>query len=65
MRMSHGGLYHWELERQQQKLTVNVPPRITLSEMGAIHRAVLAGLGLALSRTGLSKKIWPAAGSSA
>ena len=47
MRMSHGGLYHWELERQQQKLTVNVPPRITLSEMGAIHRAVLAGLGLA------------------
>ena len=47
MRMSHGGLYHWELECQQHKLTVNVPPRITLSEMGAIHCAVLAGLGLA------------------
>ncbi|WP_174507796.1 LysR family transcriptional regulator [Klebsiella oxytoca] len=47
MRMSHGGLYHWELERHQQKVTVNVPPRIILSEMRAIHCAARAGIGLA------------------
>ena len=47
MRMSHGGVYHWELERHQQKFIVNIPARITVSEMQAIHRAALAGLGLA------------------
>ncbi|TCW18007.1 DNA-binding transcriptional LysR family regulator [Raoultella sp. BIGb0138] len=47
MRMSHGGLYHWELERHQHKVTVNVPPRITLNEMRAIHRAARSGIGLA------------------
>ncbi|WP_333494415.1 LysR family transcriptional regulator [Kluyvera sp. CHPC 1.251] len=47
MRMSHGGIYHWELEHHQQKFTVNIPPRIVVSEMQAIHRAALAGLGLA------------------
>lgn len=47
MRMSHGGVYHWELEYHQQKFTVNIPPRIIVSEMQAIHRAALAGLGLA------------------
>ncbi|EMH4130714.1 LysR family transcriptional regulator [Serratia marcescens] len=47
MRMSHGGIYHWELERHQQKLRVNVPPRIVLNEMRAIHRAALSGVGIA------------------
>lgn len=47
MHMSHGGVYHWELEYHQQKFTVNIPPRIIVSEMQAIHRAALAGLGLA------------------
>ncbi|MDW3778922.1 LysR substrate-binding domain-containing protein [Kluyvera cryocrescens] len=47
MRMSHGGVYHWELERHQHKFTVNVPPRLIVSEMQVIHRAALAGLGLA------------------
>lgn len=47
MRMSHGGVYHWELERHQHKFTVNVPPRIIVSEMQVIRRAALAGLGLA------------------
>lgn len=47
MRMSHGGVYHWELERHQHKFTVNVPPRMIVSEMQVIHRAALAGLGLA------------------
>ncbi|HEY2451478.1 MAG TPA: LysR family transcriptional regulator [Scandinavium sp.] len=47
MRMSHGGVYHWELERHQQKFSVNVPPRIVLNEMRAIRRAALSGIGLA------------------
>lgn len=47
MRMSHGGIYHWELERNQQKINVNVPPRIVLNEMRAIHRAALSGVGIA------------------
>ncbi|MGU3414539.1 LysR family transcriptional regulator [Enterobacteriaceae bacterium C34A] len=47
MRMSHGGIYHWELERHQQKFSVNVPPRIVLNEMRAIHRAALSGIGIA------------------
>lgn len=47
MRMSHGGIYHWELEHHQQKFAVNVPPRIVLNEMRAIHRAALSGVGLA------------------
>ncbi|MFK3663178.1 LysR family transcriptional regulator [Scandinavium sp. NPDC088450] len=47
MRMSHGGIYHWELERHQQKLAVNVPPRIVLNEMRAIHRAAISGIGIA------------------
>jgi DNA-binding transcriptional LysR family regulator len=47
MRMSHGGVYHWELERHQQKFSVNVPPRIVLNEMRAMRRAALSGIGLA------------------
>ncbi|HEX4501533.1 MAG TPA: LysR family transcriptional regulator [Scandinavium sp.] len=47
MRMSHGGVYQWELERHQQKFSVNVPPRIVLNEMRAIRRAALSGIGLA------------------
>ena len=52
MRMSHGGLYHWELERHQQKITVNLTPRIILSEMRAIHLAARAGVGLAFIADG-------------
>lgn len=47
MRMSHGGIYQWELERHQQKFAVSVPPRIVLNEMRAIRRAALSGIGLA------------------
>lgn len=46
-RMSYGGIYHWELSRHQQKLTVNVPARLVLSEMRAVHQAALSGIGLA------------------
>lgn len=47
MRMSHGGVYQWELAHHQQKFAVSPPPRIIVSEMQSIHRAALAGLGLA------------------
>lgn len=47
MRMSHGGIYHWELQQNQQKFSVTVPPRIILNEMRAIHLAALSGIGLA------------------
>lgn len=47
MRMSHGGIYHWELERHQQKFAVNMPTRVVLSEIRAIHQAARSGIGLA------------------
>lgn len=52
MRMSHGGIYHWELERHQQKFAINVPPRIVLNEMRAIHLAVLSSVGIAFISDG-------------
>lgn len=47
MRMSHGGIYRWELEHHQQKFALAIPTRIVLSEMNAIHRAALSGIGIA------------------
>lgn len=47
MRMSHGGIYHWELERDGRKLQVDMPVRITLNESRAIRQAALNGVGLA------------------
>ncbi|AHF75779.1 Transcriptional regulator, LysR family [Sodalis praecaptivus] len=47
MRLSHGGIYHWELERHGQKHVVNMPTRLVLNEMPAIHQAVCSGIGLA------------------
>ncbi|TKI03352.1 LysR family transcriptional regulator [Martelella alba] len=47
MRMSHGGIYHWELERHQQKLAVAMPYRMVCSEMRAIRQAARRGIGLA------------------
>ncbi len=46
MRMSHGGIYQWELEHKRQKLQMDLPVRMTLSEMPAIKQAVLLGLGI-------------------
>lgn len=46
MRMSHGGIYHWELERNGQKLQMDPPVRLALNEMPAIKQAVLLGLGI-------------------
>lgn len=46
MRMSHGGIYHWELEKAGKKLQMDVPARFVLNELPAIKRAVLLGLGI-------------------
>ena len=53
MRMSHGGVYHWELEHHQQKFTVNIPPRIVVSEMQAIIARRWLDWGWPLFRNGL------------
>lgn len=46
MRMSHGGLYQWELERGGQKLQLELPVRFAFNELLAIKQAVLLGLGI-------------------
>jgi len=46
MRMSHGGIYHWELEKGGRKLQMDMPVRIALNEMLAIKQAILLGLGI-------------------
>lgn len=46
MRMSHGGIYHWELEKGGQKLQMELPMRMALNELPAIKQAVLLGLGI-------------------
>jgi len=46
MRMSHGGIYHWELEKKGQKLRMDLPVRFTLNELTAIKQAVMLGLGI-------------------
>jgi len=46
MRMSHGGIYHWELERNGQKLQMDLRVRLALNETAAIKQAVLLGLGI-------------------
>lgn len=47
MRLSHGGLYRWELERHGEVLEIDLPPRLSLNEPRAAVQAVRAGLGLA------------------
>ncbi len=46
MRMSHGGIYHWELEKGGQKLQMGLPVRFAFNELLAIKQAVLLGLGI-------------------
>ncbi|WP_454674415.1 LysR family transcriptional regulator [Achromobacter pestifer] len=46
MRMSHGGLYHWELERDGQKLQIDMPTRMSFTETQAMRDAVLNGMGV-------------------
>ncbi|WP_249490400.1 LysR family transcriptional regulator [Pseudomonas sp. HS6] len=46
MRMAHGGLYHWELERDGEKLQMDLPARLVFNELLAIKQAVVLGLGI-------------------
>lgn len=46
-RMSHGGIYRWELERHGETLEVDVEGRLILDDMDAITQAACTGLGLA------------------
>lgn len=46
MRMSHGGIYRWELERRGERYALSVPPRFATSDLFASIRAVKAGLGV-------------------
>ncbi|SDV07135.1 LysR family transcriptional regulator [Pseudomonas vancouverensis] len=46
MRMAHGGLYHWELERDGEKLQMELPVRLAFNELLAIKQAVVLGLGI-------------------
>jgi DNA-binding transcriptional LysR family regulator len=48
MRLAHGGIYRWELERRGQALQLDVPGRLILTEIQSMRRAACAGLGLAL-----------------
>lgn len=46
MNMSHGGIYHWELEKGGRKLQMDLPVRMALNELAAIKQAVLLRLGI-------------------
>jgi DNA-binding transcriptional LysR family regulator len=46
MRMAHGGLYQWELERDGQKLQMDLPVCFASNELLAIKQAVVSGLGI-------------------
>lgn len=46
MRMSHGGLYRWELERDGQKLQIDMPVRMSFNETRAMRDAALNGIGI-------------------
>jgi DNA-binding transcriptional LysR family regulator len=47
MRLSHGGLYRWELERRAQTINVDVPPRLILDEHESMRLAAIDGVGIA------------------
>ncbi|MGB9097579.1 LysR substrate-binding domain-containing protein [Erwinia sp.] len=47
MRMSHGGIYRWELTKQGEAIEVAVPSRAIFTDMRTLREAALAGIGLA------------------
>lgn len=47
MRLSHGGLSRWELERRGEALELGLPPRLVLNDQRSVVQAVRAGVGLA------------------
>jgi DNA-binding transcriptional LysR family regulator len=47
-RLAGGRLYHWEFERGEEMLNLDVPGTLTLDEPTLIREAALAGVGLAI-----------------
>jgi len=47
-RLPGGRLYHWEFERGEEALNLDVPGTLTLDESTLIREAALAGVGLAI-----------------
>ena len=47
LRLSHGGIYRWELERHGESVAVDVRGPLILDEMRMIAQAARAGMGLA------------------
>lgn len=47
LRLSHGGIYRWELERRGESLAVDVHGSLILDEMRMIAQAARGGIGLA------------------
>ncbi|HBK46745.1 MAG TPA: LysR family transcriptional regulator, partial [Xanthomonadaceae bacterium] len=47
LRLSHGGLYRWELEQDGHVIEMDPPGRLVLTEMRGVIAAARAGLGLA------------------
>lgn len=47
-RLAGGRLYHWEFERGEEALNLDVPGTLTLDEPTLIREAALAGVGLAI-----------------
>lgn len=47
LRMSHGGLYRWELERRGKAIQIDAPGRLILDHEQLILQAACAGSGLA------------------
>ncbi|HEY5754167.1 MAG TPA: LysR family transcriptional regulator [Steroidobacter sp.] len=47
-RLPGGRLYHWEFERGEEALNLDVPGTVTLDESTLIREAALAGVGLAI-----------------
>lgn len=46
MRMSHGGVYRWEMERHGQSFAITVPARLATTDLFTSISAVKAGLGV-------------------
>lgn len=46
MRMSHGGVYRWEMERHGEHFVIAVPARLATTDLFTSIRAVQAGLGV-------------------
>jgi DNA-binding transcriptional LysR family regulator len=47
LRMAHGGLYRWELERRGEAIEVDISARLILDDGQLIRQAACAGAGLA------------------